>query len=430
MEEFIILLIFIYAIVMTVGALLQKYAKLPWMFTIILTGLVFANVGLFKFVETDPAFKAFSNIGQLCLLFTIGLSIDFKEFRKLAKDLFIGNFITCFAEGIGLSLLFYFVMPAQFSNSYLICFLTGVGFATIGEVILIAILTELKIERTKFGQLTIGMGIADDFLEITILTFVSTLPFFYSTDGSVVDSDPVQVSLKWIMLAVSLLIIFGITFVATKIGNKSKNFLMKLVKDYPFVNGVLYLTIFLAMISIGGMFIKEVEVLGAIFAGIMCQAVFPEKIAEKLEGNFKFLMMFVGPFFFFMVGYKISILAIVANLFLVILIIAVSIGGRVGSTVLVFRRHFKEARTSITFGFGLCTKFSTSIVILAILLEHSYITPMIYSVIMTAFLAEKVVTVLIYSVGVGKMVKRAEEAGGTACVDDCFRTDLKDLKTI
>ncbi len=338
----------------------------------------------------------------------------------MAKDIFVGNFLTCFAEGFGLSLLFYFAIPNEFSNSYLICLLTGIGFATIGEVILIAILTELRIEKTRFGQLTIGMGVADDLLEITVLTFVSTLPFFFGTNGNPVTSDPNKILSQWLLLILSLLIIIGITYISTKIGKKSKEFLMKISKEYPFVNGFLYLMIFLGMITIAGIFIEDIQVIGAIFAGIICQMVFPEKMAEKLEGNFKFLMMFIGPFFFFMVGYKISITAIVANLLLLSVIIIVSIVGRVGSSVLVFKKHFKKVRYAIVFGFGLCTKFSTSIVILALLLENSYITPMIYSVILTAFLAEKVLTVLVYSIGLGRLAKEFQKEGEVCGIDDCL----------
>lgn len=430
MQEFIIVLIIIYAVVVTLGVFLQKYFKLPWMFTIIITGLIFAAFGLFSSVETDPIFNGFSNLGQLCLLFTIGLSIDFKEFKKLAKDIFVGNFLTCFAEGFGLSLFFYFVIPDQFNHSYLICLLTGIGFATIGEVILIAILTELKIEKTKFGQLTIGMGVADDLLEITVLTFVSTLSFFYRTDGTPVVSDPSQIAMQWLSLVLSLVVIIGITLIATKIGKKSKEFLMKLSKNYPFVNGFIYLMVFFGMIIVGGLFVKEVEVIGAIFAGVVCQLIFHEKIAEKLEGNFRFLMMFIGPFFFFMVGYKISLTAILANILLLGGIIAVSIIGRVGSSVIVFRKHFKQTRYAAVFGFGLCTKFSTSIVILAILLANAYISEMIYSVIMTAFLAEKVIVVLVYSLGLGKMAKEMQGEGNVCNIDECLRSDWKDLKKI
>jgi Kef-type K+ transport system membrane component KefB len=427
-----LVLIIIFAVVVTLGVVLQKYFKLPWMFTIIITGLLFSNLGWFKFVESDPIFSGFSNIGQLALLFTIGLSIDFKEFKKLAKDIFVGNFLTCFAEGFGLSLLFYFLIPDQFSNSYLICLLTGIGFATIGEVILIAILTELKIERTRFGQLTIGMGVADDLLEITVLTFVSTLPFFYRPDGSPVTSDPGQIASQWLLLALSIVLILVITFIATKIGKYTKDFLMKSAKEYPFVNGFIYLMVFLGMIIIGGLFIKEVEVIGAIFAGVVCQLLFHEKIAEKLEMNFKFLMMFIGPFFFFMVGYHISFAAIVANILLLFLIIIVSVGSRVLSSIIVFRKHFKKVKYSVIFAFGLCTKFSTSIVVLSFLLMHGYITSMIYSVIMTAFLVEKVLTVLVYSLGLGTLAKQFQSEGNVCTIDDCLRGEIekKDLKKI
>ncbi|MHA1793319.1 MAG: cation:proton antiporter domain-containing protein [Promethearchaeota archaeon] len=170
MENFIILLAILYSIGISLGFSLQKYLKIPWMFTFVLSGLVFANIGMFKWINADPAFISLSKMGQLGMMFIIGLSIDFKEFRNLAKQIFVGNFITCFVEGFGLSLLFFFAIPVQFSNSYLICLLAGIGYTTIGEVLFAAVLTELKIEKSRFGQLSIGMGVVDDFIEITILT--------------------------------------------------------------------------------------------------------------------------------------------------------------------------------------------------------------------------------------------------------------------
>ena len=430
MNDFMIILIVTFLFAMTFGALLQKYFKLPWMFSIILFGLVSTTMGWFPNVKQDPIFSGFSNLGQLCLLFTIGLSIDFKEFKKLAKDIFVGNYLTCFAEGFGLSLLFYFFIPNEFSNSYLICLLTGIGFATIGEVILIAILTELKIEKTRFGQLTIGMGVADDILEIIVLTFVSTLPFFYGANGVPITNDPTQIAFKWGTLVLSLFIIGLLTFISVKIGKKSKEFLAKVGKEIPFVTGFLYLTIFLSLIVVGGIFIKEVEVIGAIFAGIICQLLFPEKMMEKLEGNFRFLMMFIGPFFFFMVGYKISLSAIIGNLIRLFGIILTSMIFRVGSTMIVFKKHFKSPKYSAIFGFGLCTKFSTSIVILNFLLDNMYITPMIFSVIMTAFLTEKIITVLVYSLGLGAIAKEFQLEGNVCNIDDCLRPESKELKKI
>ena len=394
---------------MTLGVVLQKYLKLPWQFTVVISGVIFANLGLFPGLGNDPVFLLFQKIGIYCLLFIIGLSIDFKEFRKMAKEIFVGNFITCLFEGFGLSLLFYFVFPTHFSNSYLICLLTGIGFATIGEVILIAILTELKIEKSKFGQLTIGMGVADDIVELIVLTFVSTLPFFYGTNGSIIESDLGQIFSIWLLLIISILIILGITLISIKMGKSVQRYLMKLGKNFPHVLGVLYLTIFLGMIVISVIFIEEISILGAIFAGIICKSIFPEKNAEKLEGNFKFLMLFIAPFFFFGVGYHVSLSAIMVNVLLIFVIIIVSIVGRVGSTMFVFKKHFKKISDRLTFGFGLCTKFSTSIIVLSLLLEYGYITIMIYSLIITAFLTEKVIVVFVYSFGITRLSKQLTE---------------------
>lgn len=406
MDQIIFSLFILFIIVLSFGVLAQKYLKLPWMFTVVITGLLFSHFNILPGLSSNEAFKVLSQIGSYCLLFLIGLKMDLKEIKKMFKDIFLGNIISCLFEGIGLSLFFYFAMGDSFHNSYLICLLAGIGFATIGEVILIAILNEFDLTNTKFGQFTIGMGVSDDIVEVIVLTFVTTLPAFYYFEDLNVAPSALNPIMEWGLLLLSFVILFIILFVAHKWGQKVHKILVKIGKSsLKFFNGFLFLAIFLGMLLVSGLFVEELMVIGAIIAGIMCKSIFPVKLFEQMEKNFQFLMMFISPFFFYSIGYKINLTSISGNeIGLISIIILISIGTRVLGSVIFFKDKLGGVKPSIVFGFGLGAKFSTSVIILSLLMDYGYITVGAYSLLMISFLVIKVIVVFIYSIGINTII--------------------------
>lgn len=402
MEQILFALFVLFLVIISFGVLLQKYLKLPWMFTIVITGLVFSNLGIFEFLKSNVVFQSWSQIGMYFLLFLIGLKINIDEMKEMIKQIFVKNIISCLFEGISLSIFFYFALGDYFHNSYVVCLLIGIGFATIGEVILIAILHEFKLTDTKFGQLTLGMGVSDDIVEIIVLTFVSTLPTFYYFDDLNVDFSSINPRMEWLFLIASFLIVFAILLIGHKLESITKKFLPKIAKSsVPFVVGFLYLALFLGLLLLSGILIQEFMVIGAISAGILCNFVFPEKIAEQLEKKFQFLMFFIAPFFFFSVGYKINFAAMSEiNFVVVLIIIVISIAARVLSSIVLFKKQLGDLKNAVVFGFGLCAKFSTSVIIISLLVDYGYITVGVYSLLMVSFLLMKIIVVFIYSKGV------------------------------
>ena len=424
MNELLFLLFTLILIIITLGVFNQKYLNLPWMFTAVITGLIFSNFGLFGSVVSSDTFKVWSEIGMYFLLFLIGLKIDLKELKEMFKEIFLGNLFSCLFEGFALSIFFYFALGNLFYNSYLICVIAGIGFATIGEVILVAILHELKLTDTKFGQLTLGMGVTDDIVELIVLTLVTTLPAFYITDQSAAAVlSGINTGMIWINLLVSFAIMVLFLFIAHKLSKNIQKGIVKIAKsEFKFVSGFMYIAIFVGVLVLSGLFLDEFAVIGAITAGIICRIVFPPKMQQPMENKFSFLMMFISPFFFFSVGYKIKLGAIDSTNILIILgIVIISILTRVISSVILFRKKF-GAKLSVVFGFGLCAKFSTSIVILLLLVDYGYLDPSGYSILMLAFLVMKVIVVFIYSFGVNKFKgtiesTRIDSVGKEECIE-------------
>ncbi|MEL7659194.1 MAG: cation:proton antiporter, partial [Bacillota bacterium] len=148
MNSIFLLLISTYLVIITFGSLFSKYLKLPWMFTVVIYGIVLSIFGVFQDVFQTEQFKLLSQLGMLFFLFTIGLELNLREIKRLGKAIVFGNLALVFTEATLLALLFYFFFPSYVSNNFFVAFIAGLAFGTVGEVLLMAILKEFGVEKT------------------------------------------------------------------------------------------------------------------------------------------------------------------------------------------------------------------------------------------------------------------------------------------
>ena len=163
-------------VVITIGSLINKYLRLPWMFTVVILGMTLSALGWFSETLQSDNFQFLARLGMLFFLFTIGIDLDFSQIRKLGKHIIVGDILLTIVEGLLLGLFFYLIFPDIVSHSFGIAFLAGVAFGTVGEVILLALLKEFGLEKTRFGQLALGIGVFDDIFEIMALAIIVSLP--------------------------------------------------------------------------------------------------------------------------------------------------------------------------------------------------------------------------------------------------------------
>jgi len=361
------------------------------MFTLVIFGMIFSVFGFFTPVIKSENFQLLAKLGMLALLFMIGLDLNLKEIKSLGTYIAAGDLFLCFFEGFMLALLFYFFVPADVGNSFFIALITGVTFGTIGEVILFAILAEFGLVNTKFGQLSLGMGVFDDVVEISMLAIIATLPAFSST--SKIRSIPN------ITLVVSCL--FGLlllTFTMAKIGGRIKKTLEK-IHGPPYVPPFLILLTFFSFIALGGFVYEVLAAVAAVMGGIVTQQIFPDKVLKESRKSINFLgNFFLSPFFFLSLGSNISMASIITFPLLIIIIVLVSISSRVFASTLLFRKLL-GTKYAFIMGVGLCAKFSTSVIAENILFNSGFISTTLFSAILTAYIIMKPIIVGVYSWG-------------------------------
>jgi Kef-type K+ transport system membrane component KefB len=388
--DILLLMALTYAIIATVGSVVTRLLRLPWMFTVIVSGLIFTTLGLFSDAFASPSFGFLTQMGMLFFLFTIGMDLDLGRVRELGAHIVGGNILLTLSEGLCLGLFFYLVFPAFVYGSLPVAILAGLAFGTVGEVVLVAILKEFGLEKTRFGQLALGIGVFDDVFELLALAGIVALPAFVNGGAA---------GTAWQGSLTILLTLAGIIVVTAVVGRMSRFtrlWLERISNDEAVIPFLIFAVVF-AFIYFSSRAYESVGVVGAIFSGIAVERMLPPKFLAKYKKPVFFVgKVFLGPFFFLSLGSKMSFAALATYPFLVLAIMGISLTVRVAVSYLLFHRLLGK-RPSLAMGVGLTSKFSTSIISENLLFSAGLIAQPLYSAMMAAFILLKPVIVGIFS---------------------------------
>jgi Kef-type K+ transport system membrane component KefB len=395
--EIYMLAILIYVVSITAGYLIDKYLRIPWMLTAVLFGMTLSSFGLFSDVIQSADFQFLSKMGLLFFLFTIGVEIEMEQFRKLGRYIAVGQTLLTLTEGLLLAIFFYFAFPEFVSNSFIVALVCGIAFGTVGEVVLLAILEEFGLVKTRFGQLALGIGVADDIFEVLALSIIVILPAITFVG--------VSQSAAWSDLLTTVLVLSGlvfITFLLSKTSKYTRRSLEKVKGDSFAIPFLIFMVLF-SFVSFGLAGAEGMEVVAAIFAGIAIKQVLPEKFVEQYKKPIYFVAnIFLGPFFFVSLGGKMSLSSLQSYPLLSFIIIAISLFSRISVSYFLFNKLLGK-RQSIIMGVGLDTKFSTSVVSEYILLTTGLIAAPLYTAIMAAYIILKPIIIVVFSRGLASI---------------------------
>jgi CPA2 family monovalent cation:H+ antiporter-2 len=394
MEDVLLLVVLTYGVSLSFGYLLQKYLRMPWMFSSLFFGIILSAFGLFTTTMNNDPFKTLETIGMYLLLFIIGFSIDFKKMASLKKYVILGTIMVIGLEGLFGSFLLFFGFPAEVSNSFLIALVTALSFATVGEAVLLPILAEFKIVKTDFGQLTLGIGTLDDIVEVLMLVVVAILPGLFPTAQAKALPNPLYVILD-------LVAILSITLVVFKISDIFKS---ALEKNHipPIVYSLLTMFIFFSFVASGGLIAESLATVGAIFGGIVLRLLLPKERLNENEKAVEFMgYVFLSPLFFLGVGGSTSLVAVVAAPLIIGSIGFVTTGSKLLASYALFSRKL-GAKYSLLMGFGLSVRFSTGLIVQYVLLNSQLITQTLFSALIATSILVTPLIIGFYSWGLSK----------------------------
>ena len=366
-----------YLAIFLVGQLLERM-RLPWIFSGLLIGLGLSLYNPFVSLTSSDAFGLLAELGMFFLLFIIGFEIDFKTIKKQGSFIFKTTAALVFTEALfGTLLLHYlFVLPWD------IAIIVALSFATIGEAALLPILDEFKLTRTKLGQIILGVGIVDDFVEVLAIVLAIVVVGAEAGHSQVSITTTIGI----------LLVMFGLAFGLTRLKHAVNR-----IKCYGAGAFFLFVIAFILLfVGIGG-FTEGTAALGAIIGGIALKNFLPLGRLKQIESELRTIAYgFFAPLFFLSVGLHTDVSYIFAFPLLVVAIMLVVNATKIGTTYFMARKDF-GIKNAIVMGISFSIKLSTSIVVIAILYNIGLINLELYSVLIGSQVAFTFVVPLLLS---------------------------------
>ena len=372
-----------FLLTLILGRFLEKL-KVPWVFAALIIGMLFSLSTKIKNIILNPSFELFGQLGMYFLLFIVGFELDLNKLIEKTKYVVQTAFFIILFEAFFGALLIHYL----FDCDWLISSIVALSFATVGEAVVVPILDELGIINTDFGQLLIGIGTIDDIIEVFALTCVVVL----------IGSETYKSTTIFSIIAV-LLILFVLCYGLTRLGKESKKFKFKKIELLI----LLSLSILFIFVGVGKLI--DADALAALLAGISIRTFVPKERLKKIEKEIKTICYgLFAPIFFLWAGATTQAYYIINNPLIVIGITSFCCFLKIIASLLSTSKIL-GIRKSILLGLGLSIRFSTSIVILKILLENKLIGIDLYSILMATTVVFKLIIPTILSRELEKIYK-------------------------
>ena len=169
--ELLLSLSFIFMLTYTFGHLLSKF-RIPSILAALFVGMALSYTPFSAFVHSITAFEStftfLADLGVLFLLFYIGLQIELGEMKKSSADII---WLTA------LNTLFPFLFGAAamllYGYGWAVALVIGMTRMPTAEAVIVPILDEFKMIKTRVGTFIIGAGVLDDIIEVVLVGIVS-----------------------------------------------------------------------------------------------------------------------------------------------------------------------------------------------------------------------------------------------------------------
>jgi Kef-type K+ transport system membrane component KefB len=370
-----------------IGRVLSRLLKQPVILGEIILGAIVGNIIIYANIGTlnlDPSIEYIANIGILFLLFSAGLSLNLKEFKKIEKSSSVVAIL-----GVILPFILGYLTAYWFGFSHITALFIGTALMATSIGVKAEVLFELGILGTRVGSLIMGAAVIDDIITVIILTILI----------GVVKTGQFLIWEVSIFLVLALIfIIIGVLLTKEKVNKFIDRHLLKikLGRESLLILGVIIALLFAVIAENIGLSV----IIGAFIAGIILgQLSFFRELKDYvllIGGSFFIPVFFVtiGMTFKFNVFFDIGIFAIVL---LFVAIIGKLIGCSLGAKLTNFNN-----RESLATGVAMIPRAGVELILVKLGLDYKIINAEIAS----AILIMVIVTTLITPPALVKVLKR------------------------
>ncbi|MBS3176598.1 cation:proton antiporter [Candidatus Woesearchaeota archaeon] len=365
-----------------------RFIGLPRVIGQIIAGLVLGIPVISSYLFNPQSLDVLSflaNLGIILLFYYVGLETDFRAFtQNVKKSISISLFNTMTPFLIG-----FFVMKFFLGFDTVASIITGVALSVSAQSISVDLLEELKILKTRLGNLIVSAGAVDDMIELVLVSVL--LSFLH-----LAISNLTLFRLVFDIVLFLLLIIFA-RFVV--IPSTMKFFDLEHSASARFM-GSLIIVLFIASLS---ELLNVGALIGAMVAGMIIRQTIKKEVsipdweqADISRSIHTIAFGFLIPLFFVWIGVKTDVTQILPNLGFIFLLFAIATVGTVGGSIIAVMLAKGSFREGLILGFGLNPKGDLELVIIALALQSSLITPQLFAVIVVMSLLTTFVSPIVF----------------------------------
>lgn len=396
--ELLLSLSFIFVLTYTFGYLLSRF-RIPGILAALFVGMALSYTPFAAFVHSIAAFEStfsfLADLGVLFLLFYIGLQIELGEMKKSSSEIIwltVLNTIFPFFFGVAAMLLYGY--------GWAIALVIGMTRMPTAEAVIVPILDEFKMIKTRVGTFIIGAGVLDDIIEVVLVGIVSVWIGMKSgqSHGGVIG------------------LLAGI-FVFMLISWALYRWIPQMMKKWEPENlNALMLFSLVILFGFGGFgeYVELGMVVGAITAGVIMRPLFEheEQKGELLAKTTQTLSYgFFGVLFFFWVGFNADMEGFLQEpLLAIVLYLAGTLGKLLGVLLMVPMKKM-ALREAVIVGVGLDARLTTEIIVAQLLYSAAIIDQKLFTALVAASSFTAITVPLLFSLLIrfwGKEVCRAK----------------------
>jgi Ca2+-transporting ATPase len=374
----------VFALTYALGYLLSKF-RIPSILAALFVGIALSYTPFFTSIHHIPAFENtytfLADLGVLFLLFYIGLQIDLSEMKKSSSDIIwltLLNTIIPFFFGV-IAMLYY-------DYGWAIALVIGLTRMPTAEAVIVPILDEFNMLKTRVGTFIIGAGVLDDVIEVVLVGIVSIW----------IGAQTGQSHGGLLGLFTGILTFILLSWILYQ-------WMPRILQKWEPKN-LSALMVFSLIILFGfggfGEYVELGMVVGAITAGVIMRPLFEreEQKGELLSKTTQTLSYgFFGILFFFWVGFNADMTGFLQEPSLaIILYLAGTLGKLFGVLLMVpmKKMRFKEA---IIVGVGLDARLTTEIIVAQLLYSASIIDLKLFTALVAASSFTAITVPLLFS---------------------------------
>ncbi|SMC08860.1 calcium-translocating P-type ATPase, PMCA-type [Nitratiruptor tergarcus] len=384
--EFLLLLALLFGLTYFLAGFFEKL-KIPGILAALFVGMGIHYTPIGSILQSGlngNIFTVLADLGVLFLLFFIGLQIDMKEMKSQSSDIILATVLnTLFPFLMGVAVMLYL------DYGWLIAFVIGLTRMPTAEAVIVPILDEFNIIRTKVGNYIVGAGVLDDVIEVFLVAFVSV---WIGMKSGVVQSESQEIT----DILINATIFIAAAFIARK-------FILVPLSKWTKTSVVNLIVLMILTLFIFGGFAEYSDlglVVGAIVAGIIIRPVFNKagEIGENATKAVKAVSYgFFGIIFFLWIGMSVDLEGLIKAPELAILLFLAAFVGKLIGILLMVPMKKLTLKEAITIGIGLNARLTTEIIVAKLLLDAKIIDTELFTALVAASSVSTIIVPLTFS---------------------------------